>query len=194
MGSPAGEEGRDNDEGPTHQVRIAELFALSQREVTVGEFRAFVRATGYRTEAEWEYAARAGTESARYWGEDPDAACDYANVHDQTSQRKNGSGWLAHACDDGYARTAPAGRYEANAFGLEDTLGYVWEWTEDCWNDSYDGAPSDGSAWTGGACRRRVLRGGSWYNEPEFVRSANRNRNNTEYRIINVGFRPARTL
>jgi formylglycine-generating enzyme required for sulfatase activity len=73
-------------------------------------------------------------------------------------------------------------------------LGNVWEWTEDCYSDSYKGAPTDGSAWTKGDCGRRVLRGGSWDDNPAGVRSANRIRLDTEIRSNYVGFRPARTL
>ena len=72
--------------------------------------------------------------------------------------------------------------------------GNVWEWVQDCWNDSYVGAPSDGSAWGSGDCDRRVLRGGSWGTSPWFLRSANRNRNTTENRNNNNGFRIVRTL
>ena len=146
------------------------------------------------SEAEWEYAARAGATTARFWGDDPDAACRYANVHDETGKRKNGFSWTHHACDDGYAKTAPAGSFEANGFGLRDMLGNVWEWTQDCWDEDYEGAPDNGSAWTEGDCRRRVLRGGSWVNEPDYVRSAFRNGSNAGNRYDDLGFRPARTL
>ena len=100
------------------------------------------------TEAEWEFVARAGMTSARYWG--ADIGRNNANCNDC------GSRW-----DD--RQTAPVGSFEPNAFGLHDVLGNVWEWVEDCWNDSYAGAPADGTAWTSGDCRRRVLRGGSWF-------------------------------
>ena len=80
-----------------------------------------------------------------------------------------------------------------NAFGLHDMLGNLWEWGQDCWNESYSGAPTDGSAWTSGDCSRRVLRGGSWNNNPRNVCSANRNRNRTTNRNNNIGFRISRT-
>ena len=86
------------------------------------------------------------------------------------------------------------GSFEPNAFGLFDTAGNVWEWVEDCWNENYNGAPGDGSAWTSGNCNRPVLRGGSWNYDPRNIRSANRNRNDTGVRFINFGFRVARTL
>ena len=109
------------------------------------------------SEAEWEYVARAGTTTARYWGESEAGQCRYANGADAGT----GFEW-AVSCHDGHARTAPVGRYEANAFGLYDVLGNVLEWTADCWNESYAGAPSNGGAWESGECTRRVLRGGSW--------------------------------
>ena len=86
------------------------------------------------------------------------------------------------------------GSFDANAWGLHDMHGNVREWTEDCWNDSYAGAPSDGSAWLGGNCDRRVLRGGSWCDRPSFLRAANRFRN-TPGCVDGVnGFRVAWTL
>jgi len=115
------------------------------------------------SEAEWEYAVRAGTETARFWGDDPNLACQYANVYDLTGKKARDIGWTHHDCDDGEANTAPVGRYGANPFGLNDMLGNVWEWTADCWHGSYDKAPTDGSAWEqadGGDCTRRVVRGG----------------------------------
>ena len=81
-----------------------------------------------------------------------------------------------------------------NGFGLHDVLGNVWEWVEDCWNDSYAGAPSDGSAWMSGDCGRRVLRGGSWVIKPRFLRSADRGGNSTGLRYGYTGLRVARTL
>ena len=160
--------------------------AWLSRKTTVKDYR-------LPSESEWEYAARAGTTTARYWSNDPDAACGYANVHDETSKRVETFYWTHHKCDDENAQTATVGRYRANGFGLYDVLGNVWEWVEDCWDRSYSGAPTDGSAaWRTGECEERVRRGGSYYNEPRFVRSANRDRAGWEDGPS--GFRVARTL
>ena len=148
------------------------------------------------SEAEWEYAARAGTTTARYWGDSPDQACGYANVGDLTLKSQvAGVTWETHNCSDGFAFTAPAASFKPNAFGLHDMIGNAWEWTEDCWNANYNGAPNDGSAWTTGQCSvGRVLRGGSWINSPRNARSANRLRNDSSVRGDGFGFRLARML
>lgn len=88
---------------------------------------------------------------------------------------------------------APVGSYRENPWGLYDMLGNAWEWTEDCSNESYRGAPDDGSPWTKGDCSKRVVRGGSWDGEPRIVRSANGNRNDTDNRNNNTGLRVAST-
>ena len=88
--------------------------------------------------------------------------------------------------------TAPAGSFRANGFGLHDVLGNVWEWVEDCWNDGYDGAPSDGRAWTTGRCSNRMLRGGSWHSVAGNLRAASRNGDGNRSDVL--GFRIARTL
>lgn len=144
------------------------------------------------SEAEWEYAARAKGGTARFWGEDADKACAFANVHDDTSKRVNEFSWTKHDCDDGFAQTAPVGNFDANDFRLNDMLGNVGEWVEDCWNESYDGAPTDGSAWLEGDCSLRVLRGGSWLGKPWFVRSARRDWYYPFDRNYFFGFRVAR--
>ena len=209
------------DERPVHDVRIPEPFAVGVYEVTFAEWDAcrrgggcthdpgdegwgrggrpvmnvswsdakgYVRwlsgetGAGYRllSESEWEYVARAGTSSRYWWGDgigDNRANCDGC-----------GSRWDNE-------ETSPVGSFSANGFGLYDVHGNVWEWVEDCWHDDYEGAPSDGRAWTtGGDCARRVLRGGSWSYAPRILRSANRYWIDTGNRNYNVGFRIARTL
>ncbi len=141
------------------------------------------------SEAEWEYAARAGTSTAGFWGNDSALACDFANVHDRTRKSVIGISWDPHACDDGAARTAPVGRYRANAFELHDTVGNVWEWAADCWVEDYQGAPADGTAWNRGPCDGRLLRGGFWYYGPNFNRAAERTGVATAERFFDVGFR-----
>ncbi len=123
------------------------------------------------SESEWEYATRAGTTTTRFWGNEDSQACRYANVFDAANavalKKRYGFDWEPFPCEDGYAETAPvdAKEFQSNPLGLSQALGNVWEWTADCWHDNYEGAPSDGSAWTeadGGDCGRRVVRGGSW--------------------------------
>ena len=259
MGSGPGDTQQPNDEGPQHQVRIQQPFAIGKFELTRGEFEQFAIKTGtkmkdgcfhrtgpapeksnalnwrdpgypqtdehpvvcvswhdaqaytawlseetgedYRlpSEAEWEYAARAGTRSERYWGSSADAGCAYANGADLSGEA-NLPGWTAANCRDGYTYTAAAGSLRANAFGLHDMLGNVAEWVADCWNETYSGAPADGSAWMTGDCSRPILRGASWRDDPRFLRSANRygfffggaDSKNMRYR--NFGFRVARTI
>ena len=257
MGSPSSEKGRDDDEGPVHRVTIGERFAVGVREVTRGEYRRFVRATGhsagdscwtydyesdkwgdrrgrnwedpgfgqtdghpvvcvswedakgyvgwlsretgeeYRllSESEWEYVARAGSKGARYWGGSEVGQCRHANGVDGALKRHYSDWkWKSASCNDGHVHTAPVGSYGANGFGLQDVLGNVFEWVEDCWNDNYRGAPSDGSAWETENCGGRVLRGGCWDDVPRHLRSANRIRSTAGNRNYGNGFRVARTL
>ncbi|TGO02117.1 hypothetical protein PN36_30200 [Candidatus Thiomargarita nelsonii] len=242
------------DEQPVHEVSVGR-FAMGQYEVTVSEFKRFVKATGYKTdaekkgscwtwddnnwgqvkganwrnpnfsqsdkhpvacvswndgvayaewlseqtgqtyrlptEAEWEYAARAGTETARYWGNDPDKACGYANVHDNTSKKENGFSWAHHNCTDGYAQTAPVGQFKQNKFGLYDMLGNLWEWTCSQYENKY-GGKEQRCAKNVNENNRFSLRGGSWYSGPSWMRSANRYDGWPPYRYDDVGFRLAR--
>lgn len=129
------------------------------------------------SEAEWEYAARAGSQSSLSFGED--------------ETRLGSFGWYSLNSN---RQTQPVGGKSANAFGIYDMHGNVWEWTQDCRNASYEGAPRNGSAWTSGDCTLRVLRGGSWLGNPQFLRSASRDWNVTSYRVNISGFRVARTL
>lgn len=132
------------------------------------------------TDAEWEYAARAGTTTAYYWGDSDTDICQYASV------AKGGNG-----C--GADKTSPVGERRANAFGLHDMLGNVWEWTEDCWNTGIDGVPADSSARITGECGLRVVRGGSWDDNPGFARAAIRDGGSVGDRDVISGFRVART-
>jgi formylglycine-generating enzyme required for sulfatase activity len=264
MGSPAAEAGREADEGPQRPVNIGRAFALGRYEVTVGEFKRFVAASHYVTEAErnvgakgcyawedadgkwdwregrswrspgfeqtdrhpvvcvswndaqaylqwlgrqagqtyrlpseaeWEYAARAGSSSSRPWGDDPNEACRHANGADQSSS-PGGRTWSPrHECNDGFWFTAPVGRYAANRFGVSDMMGNALEWVQDVSHDNYNGAPGDGSVWAvGGDPARRVLRGGSWFDGPRGLRSAYRIRYTPDFRFFITGFRIARTL
>ena len=187
-----------DDEHPVHQVTIPQALAVGKYEVTFAEWDACVSAGGcghrpedswgrgghpvmrvswddaqsyvrwlssqtgasYRllSESEWEYAARAGSSTAYSWGNQIGsgrANCDGC-----------GSQWDA-------SQTAPVGSFSPNAFGLHDMHGNLWEWVQDCWNESYNGAPSNGGAWQQGECSRRVLRGGSLGStDPRSLRSA----------------------
>ncbi len=140
------------------------------------------------TEAQWEYAARAGMTTARYWGDEPDDACWYANVGDRSAKRKY-TKLAVHDCDDGHVHTAPAGSFRANRFGLHDMLGNLWEWTCSAHEASYDG--SEKRCMSKNYAARRVIRGGSWYSRPRFVRSAYRFGFTADDRYDGVGFRLA---
>ena len=212
------------NEVPQHQVTIVEPFAVSKFELAFDEWDTCVaygdcpqgvtdnglgrgrqpvfnvtwddaqryvawlsKMTGktYRllSEAEYEYATRAGTTTIYPWGDEigkNNAACISC-----------GSKWDT---DKKQTRPAPVGSFAANRFGLHDMVGNVWEWVEDCYHDNYSGAPANGSAWTGGDCSRRVMRGGSWRDNPVFLRSASRARLPSDFRTNILGFRVARTL
>ena len=135
------------------------------------------------SEAEWEYAARAGTTTARWWGDA--IGVNNANCNGCGSKWDN-------------SLLAPVTAFVPNPFGLYGMLGNAWQWTADCWHPNYVGAPRDGSAWTSGDCTRHVIRGGSWDNLPIFVRSAARSastRDGGEYDYSSLtGFRVARDL
>jgi formylglycine-generating enzyme required for sulfatase activity len=139
------------------------------------------------TEAEWEYAARAQTKPGQYprffFGNDESSLCTY------------GKGADGARCNDGIGNaTVAVGQYKPNNFGLYDVLGNAWEWTEDCYHDSYAGVPTDGSAWAVGRCNSRVLRGGAWDFGPRYLRSANRGSYRSDQRLNDAGFRVARAL
>ncbi|ADE16068.1 protein of unknown function DUF323 [Nitrosococcus halophilus Nc 4] len=143
------------------------------------------------TEAEWEYAARAGTVTARYWGENSGEGCEYANAADRTAKEKF-SGWSVMDCQDGYVYTARVGSFRANNFGLHDALGNVWEWTCSEYDENYSGAET--RCISKNHAGPRVFWGGSWDSFPHNVRSANRFGDWPDYRNNDLGFRLARDL
>lgn len=151
--------------------------------------------TGHRyrlpTEAEWEYAARAGSQTARFWGDDPNQGCSYANGADLIGKSVF-TGWTIMNCRDGYVFSAPVGNYKPNPFGLHDMLGNVLEWTCSAYNESYDGNELHC------ATRERVLhfvyRGGSWSDEPRGLRAADRHKGVPEFRDYFLGLRVVRQL
>lgn len=125
------------------------------------------------TEAEWEYAARAGTTDSRFWGNNPDLACTYANVADLSAKAKRPK-WTAFLCNDGYLVAAPVGTYGPNGFGLHDILGNVWEWCEDVYSsEAYGRLPKNNPVYQGPG-EYRVMRGGGWSNGPLGIRSSHR--------------------
>ena len=145
-----------------------QLFIDWLNDKTGGKFR-------LPSEAEWEYAARAGSTTKYSWGSS--IGSNRANCYE--------------GCGDRWEYTAPVGSFSANGWGLHDVHGNVWEWAEDCWNDSYAGSPSDGRAWESGDCGRRVIRGGSWGGEPATLRSAGRYGFSRSLRDYFLGFRLA---
>lgn len=137
------------------------------------------------SEAQWEYAARAGTTTKASFPGGPDDVCKYANTSDQ-STKENGGGadWKYAKCYDGYGTmSAPVGSYLPNPFGLHDMYGNVWEWTLDCYQPNYEGAPGDGSAWITDPCPSRAVRGSSLSAPPDNLRSAVRSHGSVEARM-----------
>lgn len=121
------------------------------------------------SEAEWEYAARAGSKGTRPFAVDPSTICTRINFGDLSladayKHRRDAARY--GVCSDGYAFTSPVGAFPPNPFGLHDTLGNAWEWMEDCWNPTHDGAAPDSKPRYTGECDKRVVRGGGWFNDP----------------------------
>ena len=137
------------------------------------------------SEAEREYVTRAGTTTPFWWGSS--IMTNQANYDGRYTYGGSRTGSFPH-------RTVPVDSFEANPWGLHQLHGNVYEWTGDCWNDSYEGAPTDGSAWTTGECSNRVTRGGSWDRPPRELRAAYRRGFVADYRGNYLGFRLARTL
>jgi formylglycine-generating enzyme required for sulfatase activity len=269
MGSPSGEPGHYDEEGPQRLVKI-HSFAVSKYDVTRGQWTAFVKASHratskgcdysllpkeeeadaswihlgfaqddshpvvcvswndahdyvlwlsersghkYRllTEAEWEYAARAGTTTAYPWGST--ASHEYANYGGDDH-----AGYGVASGRDKWLNTSPAGSFPPNAFGLFDMHGNVMQWVEDCFSSTYAGLPADGSAYTvatpikvtgyfasivkngESSCSYRMLRGGDWGDTPAMIRSASRNQAPAQgktletYRSSGLGIRVARDV
>jgi formylglycine-generating enzyme required for sulfatase activity len=161
--------------------------------VSWNDARAFVawlsRRTGkdYRllSEAEAEYVTRAGTKTPFWWG-----ASITTNQANYNGSFRYGGG----ATGVNRGRTVPVDQFEANPWGLYQVHGNVWEWVEDCYHDSYDGAPADGAAWTSGDCNSQVLRGGAWNLSPRYLRATTRGGVAAPFRSSNYGFRVAKTL
>ena len=138
------------------------------------------------SEAEREYAARGGTQTAFWWGES--ITTSQANYNGNVSYNGSPKGQYRQA-------TVPVNSFSANPFGLYNVHGNVWEWTQDCWHDNYVGAPTDGSAWTTGCSGNySVVRGFSWLDFPASLRSANRYGDFPHNRNVSVGFRLAHDL
>jgi formylglycine-generating enzyme required for sulfatase activity len=263
MGSPADEIGHREDER-LHRAKVAAPFAMSQTEITLGQFGRFVEVAGYRTEAdresaclrvddrgvelvtdlslswnspgypisdqnpvvcvtwndasayatwlseqtgrtyrlpteeEWEYAARGGTSTSRYWGEDPKDACYNGNTADETVLDAKGDSRRIEGarvpCRDGHLFTAPVGTYAANPWGLKDMIGNVAEWTCSVYDSGYGGAQGrclDTGRRTGPA--PMVLRGGSCLSSPDLARSAARDGLPSNLSLNTIGFRVVAT-
>ncbi len=156
------------------------------------------------SEAEWEYAARAGTAGPRWWPGGLKAACGHANVLDRTIVARYYPAWLAHPerlndridfpCSDGHLATAPVDRFPANPFGLHDMLGNVRQWMQDCWNATLEDQPANGEARESGICSQRIVRGSSWNDGPWSTRAGYRDWLFLDRRETVVGFRVARAL
>jgi formylglycine-generating enzyme required for sulfatase activity len=147
------------------------------------------------SEAEWEYAARAGSSGSRPFVADAGTICSYLNAGDLSladayKHRRDTARY--GICSDGFPFTAPAGSFPPNAFGLYDMLGNAFEWTEDCWNPTLDGASPDSRPRYSGECDKRVVRGGSWFNEPFRSRPAFRFRDSNGHNGNMLGFRVVR--
>jgi formylglycine-generating enzyme required for sulfatase activity len=233
----AKEEGRNDNEGPQHEVKIGHAFAAGKFAVTFEQWDECVKLGGcpqvsdsgwghgrnpvinvswdeaqkyvawlsfmtgkdYRllSEAEWEYAARAGTATAYSFGDNSPPSkkiCEYANFADISLKKAAPTFQTSDICDDGQAVTAEVGSYRPNDFGLYDMHGNVFQWTADCYAKTYEAASADGKAASTGSCNMRVARGGSWILSPEDLRSAFRDWITSDSRGNLIGFRVGRTL
>lgn len=146
------------------------------------------------SEAERDYAARGAKKTTWIWGEDSASAngCKIANVFDKAGKAKYPINDDLLPCSDNFAETGPVDAFPANGFGLKGMIGNVWEWVEDCYHETYQGAPTDGSAWEEDSCEKRVLRGSSYIDNVWDSRFASRDMMAAGDRNTNVGFRLAR--
>jgi sulfatase modifying factor 1 len=253
MGAPQNEKGRFDDEIPIRMVTLSRPFYMGIHPLTRGQFAAFIKDSGYGTEAEkdgwafvwsgsrwekingaswkkpgfdqdddhpvvcvswhdamafcawlsrksgkavrlpteaqWEYACRAGTTTAYLWGDDPEEGKGWCNGADQTAGKQFPI-WTTFGWDDGYVFTSPVGRFKANAFGLHDMTGNVWQWCADWYDKEYlklRGARIDPAGPAAGTYR--VARGGSWHSSPPYCRSAARRKESPAFRLNVTGFR-----
>jgi len=263
MGSPDGERGHDANESPAHEVQVDKGVGMARSAVTIGQFRDFVRASGYvpqsqslgggsvydeqsgglrdeasatwqddyagkpgqerlpvinvswndakayadwlsqrtgkkyrlASEAEFEYALRAGS-TTRYWWGDENPTSRVENLTGGNDRSGSGRRWsnAFSGYKDSYWGPAPVMSFAANPFGLYDMGGNVSEWVGDCWHDNYIRAPRTAEAWVNPGCSRRVIRGGSWGSAPDMVRSAYRQGADADLRSARVGFRVVREL
>ncbi len=147
------------------------------------------------SEAEWEYAAGAGSRTAFSWGNNQDLGCEFGNLYDRSGRKSSDFGWGFVDCDDGYAEIAPVGRFRPNKFGLHDMLGNVWEWTADCYRLNYEQTPRDGRAEPEATdCLNWSVRGGGWMTRPSRQRVTFRGRDPNDAHYSYFGFRVARDL
>jgi formylglycine-generating enzyme required for sulfatase activity len=147
------------------------------------------------SEAEWEYAAKAGARTLLPWGRSSSQGCAFANSDDRKTTDRYPLAWPHVDCSDGFGDVAPVGSLRANAFGLHDMIGNVWEWLEDCASLSYFGRPTDQRAWVwDGGCKRRIQRGGGWSTGPERSRPGFHGDGDDDDRADFAGFRVARDL
>ncbi len=187
---------------PEHSSKFYKKFSLNDDrqpvvEVSWSEAAAFAEWLSHKSgkiirlprEFEWEYACRAGTTTIRYWGDNAEDTCAYANVADLSAKREWPE-WSVHDCDDGFAVTSPVGSFKPNRFALYDMLGNVWEWC----NDRYilhENAEPEAAGQNQAACKLdcRVARGSCWDNPARYVRCASRNKRKADFHGYNIGFR-----
>ena len=185
------------EQGSDHPV-VCVSWNDTQRYIGWLNEKSVVKGWRLLSEAEYEYAARAGASTRYWWGDDSDNSkqCAFANGADQSAKRNvpGASSWTTASCDDGYVYTSPVGGFKGNGWGLQDMAGNAWSWTQDCNSATYDGAPTDGSAVNPSSCSLRVLRGGSWDSSPRRLRSAVRGGDAPDGGSDYTGFRLARTV